>query len=270
MTPFELRRPRAPAIPLVVSIPHTGTRLPAEIAAELASDAMRRQPMTDWHLDRLYDFLPALGVTTLVAVYSRFIVDLNRPPDDAPLYDRATTRLVTGVVPLQTFDGQPAYQPGEEPDPDEMAARIREHWEPYHAMLRAELERIRARHGHAVLLDAHSIRHELPLLFAGTLPDLNLGSNGGHSAAASLIEAARLALAHDRFSLVVDGRFRGGYITRHYGRPGTGVHALQLELAQRCYMQETPPRWMEKRSSRLRPVLRGLVRALSEWNPDGG
>lgn len=269
MKPGPCPRLAPGATPVLVSVPHAGTEVPEDIAGRLAP-AAAALPDTDWYVDRLYEWAEGAGAGMLVAAASRYVVDLNRPPDDTPLYDRATTRLVTGVVPLQTFDGQPAYQPGEEPDPGEMAARIRGHWEPYHAMLRAELERIRARHGYAVLLDAHSIRHELPLLFAGSLPDLNLGTNGGQSAAASLIEAARQALAHDRFSLVVDGRFRGGYITRHHGRPETGVHALQLELAQRCYMQETPPRWIEKRAARLRQVLRGLVRALSEWNPDAG
>lgn len=254
---------------LLISVPHAGETVPKAIAGRLTPPA-RALPDTDWHVDRLYEWATAAGAGMLVASASRYVVDLNRPPDDAPLYDIATTRLKTGVVPLQSFDGRRLYRSGEEPGGEEIAARIRDHWQPYHAILAAELERIRARHGHAVLLDAHSIRHALPLLFEGALPDLNLGSNGGTSTAPSLLARAREALAHEAYTLAVDGRFKGGYITRHYGKPATGVHALQLELAQRTYLREDTARWIERRAAALRPVLRRLVEALIEWTPDGG
>jgi N-formylglutamate amidohydrolase len=253
---------------LLISVPHAGVGLPDDIAQRFTA-AAHLLPDTDWYVDRLYDWARAAGAGMLIASASRYVADLNRPPDDTPLYDPATTRLITGVVPLQAFDGQPLYRAGLEPPPDEAGDRIRTYWRPYHALLQAELERSRSRHGHAVLLDAHSIRHELPLLFEGRLPDLNLGSNDGRSAAPSLLRSAREALAGSSFSLVVDGRFRGGYITRHYARPEAGLHALQLELAQCAYMQEAPPQWEAVRARGLQAVLQRLVTALQEWKVRG-
>lgn len=253
--------------PLLISVPHAGREMSGDIERRLTA-AARGLPDTDFFVDRLYDWAGVAGAGVLVAAGSRYVVDLNRPPDDSPLYDRSATQLMTGVVPLQSFDGEPLYREGEAPDDDEIDARLQDHWQPYHDLLAAELERIRSRHGHAVLLDAHSIRQRLPLLFEGTLPHLNLGSDGGRSAAASLLESARGALETDAFDLVVDGRFRGGYITRHYGQPDDGVHALQLEIAQAAYMQEYPPAWDAERSRRLQRVLQGFVGALIDWSPD--
>jgi N-formylglutamate deformylase len=203
----------------------------------------------------------------LVAPISRFVVDLNRPPDDTPLYDFSATTLRIGLVPATTFSGEPVYRHGLEPDEPEISERVEIFWKSYHRCLREELMRIRDRHGHAVLLDAHSIRSQAPLLFDGTLPDLNLGSNSGRSAAASLLASARAALGGTRFSLVTDGRFKGGYITRHYGVPDNRIHALQLEMAQSAYMQEDPPQWSAALARPMQGVLRQLVQALKDWHP---
>jgi N-formylglutamate amidohydrolase len=205
----------------------------------------------------------------LIAPWSRYVVDLNRPPDDKPLYDQATSALLTGLVPARTFSGEEVYsedRPGEE----ETSKRLADYWMPYHNCLEEELSRIREQHGFAILLDAHSIRSHQPLLFKGTLPDLNIGSNSRSSADPSLIDAATRSLSQPRYSLVVDGRFKGGYITRHYGRPDKGVHALQLEMAQSAYMREEPPEWEAKKASGMMGLLEELVTTLINWRPSHG
>ena len=252
--------------PLLISVPHAGTGVPPDMLEQLTADA-RPLPDTDWYVDRLYAWALEVGAGMLVAPLSRYVIDLNRPPDDAPLYDSPAATLLTGLVPTTTFSGAPVYAAGKEPDEPETIRRLEIYWRPYHRILHEELIRIRKCHGHAVLLDAHSIRSQLPLLFHGTLPDLNLGSNGRRSAAASLLAAARSALGDSPFSMVVDGRFKGGYITRHYGVPHESVHALQLEMAQSAYMQEDPPRWRDASAQPMQVILRRLVHSLMQWKP---
>ncbi len=255
---------------MLVSVPHAGTGLASGMAERL-SEAARDLPDTDWFVNRLYGFASAMGAGMLVARAARLVVDLNRPADDQPLYDASQTRLMTGVIPMQCFSGSPVYLPGHEPDAAETAARLERYWVPYHGQLQAALEHIREQHGYAILLDAHSIRSRLPLLFEGVLPDLNLGSNGGRSAAPGLIQAAAARLRAGDWSVVVDGRFKGGFITRHYGQPVENVHALQLEIAQHRYMDEIPsslsPAWSDERAAALQQHLRGLVETLLNWKP---
>ena len=252
--------------PLLISVPHAGTAVPPPIFVRLSS-AASTLPDTDWFVDRLYDWAPAFGAGMIVAPLSRYVIDLNRPPDDQPLYNARETRLVTGLVPLKTFAGEAVYQRGSEPGAQEMHDRVAKYWDPYHRCLAEEIEHIRKRHGHAVLLDAHSILGRVPLLFEGQLPDLNLGSNGGQSAAPQLCAAALNVLRGGGHSVAFDGRFKGGYITRHYGNPYGGVHALQLEMAQSAYMQEHPPLWLQDRAETMQLVLREFVRTLMDWKP---
>lgn len=252
---------------LLVSVPHSGIGLPADLLDQITAEA-RQLPDTDWFVDRLYNWVTELNVSFIVAPWSRYVVDLNRPPDDGPLYDQKTSKLLTGLVPINTFSGQAIYQLGREPRRSEIQRRLERYWKPYHHALRDELGRIKKRHGHAVLFDAHSIRQEQPLLFDGKLPDLNLGSNGGQSAATGLIARARDAMLSSQYSLVVDGRFKGGYITRQYGNPAENVHALQLEMAQSVYMQEDPPCFREDQANNIRPTLRKLIEILMNWKPD--
>jgi N-formylglutamate deformylase len=260
VTPFELRRPRAPAIPLVASIPHTGTRLPAEIAAELASDAMRRQPMTDWHLDRLYDFLPALGVTTLVAVYSRFIVDLNRPPQPKALYPG---RFETGLVPEQTFQGETIY--ARRPAPEQIEARRREYHAPYHAELLHQLEEARQRFGRVVLVDCHSVESRANLLHGALVEDVYLGNRDGATCGEWLMDALDRACVAQGLSVSRNHPYKGGHITDQYGRLD-GVEAIQLEMCQRIYMEEGSPDGAEDqpRFNEARDKLRAVFTALAD------
>jgi len=249
--------------PLLLSIPHAGTGL-AEGMEGTLTEAALPLPDTDWFVDRLYDWVVDTGAGLLVADYSRYVIDLNRPPDDAALYSGPGT----GLVPDQLFDGSPVYKTGSSPDSEGMAQRLAHFWQPYHDTLSKELEHIRQRFGHAILLDAHSIRSEVPRLFEGRLPDLNLGSHSGRSADPGLIDLAFGALRRNaQFSSVLDGRFKGGYITRHYGRPAERFHALQLEMAQSCYMCESPPAYDPVKAEKVQSVLRGLVDALLDWSP---
>lgn len=251
---------RAGTAPLLVSMPHVGTHVPADLAARLTREA-RVLPDTDWHLERLYDFLDALGASVLVATHSRYVVDLNRPPDNTNLYPGQDT---TGLVPVDTFARAPVYRDGAVPDAAEIALRVERYWRPYHAQLGRELDRLRAAHGYALLWDAHSIASRVPRFFEGRLPDLNLGTSGGRSCAPVLIDAvAAIAQRAAGYTAVLNGRFKGGYITRRYGQPNTGVHAIQLELAEIAYMDEAPPFTFDlARAARLRPVLRAMLEAL--------
>jgi N-formylglutamate deformylase len=253
--PFRLRRGTAP---LLVSMPHVGTHLPDAIAAAMTPVAHRLDD-TDWHLETLYDFLGDMGASVLVAHASRYVVDLNRDPSGRSLYPGQDT---TPLCPLDTFEREPLYRDGAGPDAAETDRRVATWWKPYHAALAEELARIRAEHGVALLWDAHSIRSVVPRFFPGRLTDLNIGTARGASCGAGLGEAL-LAVAQeagDAYTAVLDGRFVGGQITRAYGRPAEGVHAVQLELVQATYMEEAPPwRFDPTRAAGIRPVLRAMV-----------
>jgi N-formylglutamate deformylase len=255
-TTFTLHQGTAP---LLVSLPHDGSAIPPQLAARMHASA-RVAPDTDWHVARLYGFARELGASILVPTHSRYVVDLNRPPDDVSLYPGQNT---TGLCPIVQFSGQPIYLEGQQPSPDEIQQRLRDYWQPYHGALSAELGRLRDAHGRAVLWEGHSIRGTCPFLFEGRLPDLNLGTSNGAScspAVQSRLEAALAAQAD--YDFVVNGRFKGGYITRHYGDPANGVDAVQLEISQRIYMDEASFAWDGSRATRVQGVLRALLEAV--------
>ena len=245
-------------LPLLVSLPHDGSHIPADLAARMAPES-RRAPDTDWHVSRLYAFAKQMGASVLVPSHSRYVVDLNRPPDDVSLYPGQNT---TGLCPAVRFSGEAVYLEGQQPSQDEIAARVERYWRPYHARLAEELARLRAAHGRALLWEGHSIRAEVPFLFEGVLPDLNLGTSSGASCSPALQARLEAVLAgQGDYTWVANGRFKGGYITRHYGRPSEGVDAVQLELAQKNYMDEDSFEFDEARASRLLPTLRALLDA---------
>ncbi len=249
--------------PLLVNVPHTGVAVPDAIAARL-TPAARGLPDTDWFVDRLYRCAHEMGASMQIARLSRYVVDLNRPPDDAAMYPG---QAHIGLCPLTTFAGEDIYRAGTAPDRAEQQRRVESYWRPYHDHLAAQLEKIRARHGYAVLWDAHSIRSEVPKLFDGRLPDLNLGTNNGASCAPALADlVAGICASSVNFSSVVDGRFRGGYITRFYGRPDAGCHALQMELAQAAYMDEVAGATFDSsRAASLGALLESLLAAVLGW-----
>lgn len=245
--------------PVVLAMPHTGTWLPQALTPRLNADGLSLRD-TDWHIDRLYaGLLP--GAAVVKANFHRYLIDANRGPDDASLYPGQNT---TGLCPLTDFDGKPLYRPGAEPDAGEIDERRAQYHAPYHAALAEQLQRAVDRHGVALLYDCHSIRSRIPYLFEGELPQFNIGSNSGRSCDPSL-----LALTAEHcgdapgYRSVVDGRFKGGWTTRHYGRPEHSVHAIQMELAQRAYLHEAPPlHVVESRAADLRAVLQPLLQAL--------
>ena len=251
--------------PLLVSFPHVGTQIPADQRHRYTERALQVED-TDWYLDRLYAFAADLGASLIVPRHSRYLIDLNRPSDNRPMYAGQNN---TELCPTRHFTGEPLYREGQAPDEAEVHRRVAVYWQPYHDALREELARLHAVHGHAVLFDSHSIKSELPWLFEGTLPHMNLGTVGGTSCAPSLRDALGVVLAAQAtYSHVVDGRFKGGHITRQYGRPAQGLHAVQLEMCWRAYMDEAPPwRWRDERAAEVTPLLRRLVQAMLDWRP---
>ena len=259
---FELKRGTTP---LLVSVPHTGTELPDWLAARMVSRAGSVED-TDWHLAQLYRFVLDQGAGLITPRYSRFVIDLNRPPDNRPMYAGTNN---TELCPTRFFTGDPIYRDGQAPDDAEIRSRLDQYWRPYHQALRDELDRLKSVYGHAVLFDGHSIKSQLPWLFEGRLPDLNLGTASGNSCSSELrSQLVDVLNAQKTFSFAVDGRFTGGYITRSYGRPGNGIHAVQLEKCWSCYMPESAPYQLDPARTRvLQPVLAELVAVMRDWRP---
>ena len=248
--------------PLLISIPHMGTFLPPDVKDRMKEPALR-VPDTDWHLDKLYWFAVEMGASLLMPTHSRYIVDLNRPQDDADLYPG---QLKTGLCPLKTFSGKKIYKEDEEPDEIEKINRVAAYWVPYHETLQAELARIKQEFGYAILYDSHSICSQVPSLFDGTLTDLNLGSAKGASCAPEMAAAALKAASGGDYSSVLNGRFVGGYITRNYGQPQNHIHALQMELTWKNYMAENYPYlYDEAKAEKLQKTLKNILQALLAW-----
>jgi N-formylglutamate deformylase len=244
--------------PLLISLPHDGSFIPDDIAARMHA-AARRSPDTDWHVGQLYEPLAAmLGASVLKPLASRYVVDLNRPADGHALYPGLRE---TGLVSTVGFDGKPLYLDGEELDAAEIQQRIQTYWRPYHRALEGELARLCDEHGHAVLWEGHSIRGRVPMLFEGQLPDFNLGTASQTSCSADLqLRLGACLASQKRFSFAVNSRFKGGYITRHYGRPEAGVQAVQLELVQSNYMDEDSLEYDERKSGAVQDLIGRLLR----------
>jgi N-formylglutamate deformylase len=245
-------------IPLLISIPHLGTQIPSGIRNQL-TDAADDVADTDWHLDRLYDFAARAGASVLGARYSRYVVDLNRPASGESLYPGQTT---TGLYPTETFRGEALYRNGSGPEQGDAAHRLETYWKPYHARLREELDRLKAEFGAVLLWEAHSIASVLPRLFEGKLPDLNIGTNSGASCDPAVLDAITATLDDQPFTWIANGRFKGGYITRAYGQPEQGIHAVQLEMCQSTYMDEAAPfGYRVDLAERVQPVVERMVMA---------
>ncbi|MFM1863690.1 MAG: formiminoglutamase [Pseudomonadota bacterium] len=261
MTPVEVVRG---AGPVILGMPHGGTFLPAEVAARLNARG-RELADTDWHIDALYaGLLP--GASVVRATFHRYVIDANRPPDGASLYPGQNT---TGLIPETDFDGQPIWEAP--PAPADAAARRAAFHAPYHAVLAAEIARVRAAHGVAILWDCHSIRSHIPFLFAGRLPDFNIGTADGTSCDARITAAVQDACAGAAgFAQITNGRFKGGWTTRHYGSPAEGVHAIQMEIAQSAYLasEAAPFAFSPERAARIRPVLADALAHLAALAPD--
>jgi formiminoglutamase len=259
MTPVEIHQGSSPVI---LGMPHTGTEVPPEVWEGLNEEG-RRLRDTDWHIHRLYDGLLA-NATTVRATFHRYCVDANRDPTGKSLYPGQNT---TGLIPLIDFDERPIWREGMEPGDEESAHRVEAYHRPYHEALGAEVARVKAEHGVVVLYDCHSIRSVAPYLFSGTLPDFNIGTNNGTTCAQELEAAATSVCAGaEGYSVILNGRFRGGWTTRHYGRPAENIHALQMELTQSSYLHsEAPPfAYDPGKAERVRLHLRALLKRLEE------
>lgn len=256
--------------PLLVSLPHTGTGIPFSIHERLVSEWLALKD-TDWHIEKLYTFAAELGATVLRTPFSRTVIDVNRDPSGVSLYPGLAT---TELCPTTTFDGEPLYQPHGEPNRGEIIDRRETFFDKYHAAVRAEIDRLRAMHRRVVVYDCHSIRSEIPRLFDGELPEFNIGTADGKSCDPALAAAVETVVADTGLSWVTNGRFKGGYITRHYGDPKNGVHAVQMELAIRGYLREPigpvdetnwPPEYDEEFAGPMRATLRKVLEACLEF-----
>ena len=250
--------------PIVLSMPHSGVAIPPTMAPQLTLQAMKL-PDTDWHIPYLYDFSKNLGATIIKANYSRYVVDLNRPRNNESLYPG---QAGTGLCPIQLFDGSPIYHEGCEPDSAEINRRCLQYWDPYHLEIQQQLNRVYDQYGYVVLYDCHSIRSRVERLFSGDLPALNIGTNAGQSCANDLVEKILARCQSSPFSHVLNGRFKGGHITRHYGQPEHNRYAIQMEIAQSAYMEENDDyKWDAQYADALRTVLDDILQIILHWRP---
>ena len=260
--PFHFKQGKGP---LLVSIPHVGTCLAPEIEDDL-TDMGKTVTDTDWHLDQLYDFLEDMGASSLMAHYNRTVIDLNRAADGEILYPGQSE---TELCPTTSFDNQSLYKAGRAPDAPEILRRKEAYWQPYHDKLTAELNRIKDHYGYALLWEAHSIQSHVPRFFEGRLPDLNFGNGNGTSCDEGLAQGLLSHAISSPYDAVLNGRFKGGYITRHYGDPDNHIHAIQLEISQINYMDESPKfNFCEERAAKLRTVLRESMGMFAMYSPD--
>ena len=249
--------------PLIISIPHAGEFIPEDIVSRL-TDKAKDIPDTDWYVDRLYRFAEKENATIIKSNYSRYVIDLNRNPSDVSLYPG---QFATSLCPVRTFEDKPVYLHEEALEQDEVDHRIERYWWPYHQEIQRQINRSLNKHGFVVLLDAHSIASVVPTLFDGQLPDFNLGTNDGQSCADSLTSTLD-TLDFSPYTKIVNGRFKGGYITRHYGQPDKHVHTVQLELSQAAYMDEDNSSWSEDKHGLVSARLKHLVHTLQNWCND--
>ena len=249
--------------PIILGMPHTGTYVPEDVLSKL-NDNGQKLADTDWHIYKLYEGL--LEEATIVrANFHRYVIDANRDPSGKSLYPGQNT---TSICPLTDFDGEAIYFDGQEPNEKEIAQRIDEFHVPYHAAITAEIERVREKFGVAILYDCHSIRSSIPFLFEGQLPDFNIGTNEGQTCAPEIEQITHnICRDADGFSTVLNGRFKGGWTTRHYGQPENGVYAIQMELAQHRYLEseQLPFDYSLENAANLRMHLKNILEALSEW-----
>jgi len=248
--------------PLLISMPHTGTDIPDYIAKIMTPEALERKD-TDWFIDELYEFALSIGASVLKPRYSRYVIDLNRGVDGINLYPGSNS---TELCPTTTFDLSPIYKDNIMPSEQDVALRIRDYWQPYHSCLQQTLAQLKAKHGYAILLDAHSILSEVPRFFEGRLPDFNFGTANGESCSSSLTRQVE-SLNYSPYTQVCNARFKGGYITREYGDPENNIHAIQLELSQQTYMDESTLQYNPMLAKQVQPFLMTMVKTLIDFTP---
>lgn len=259
MTKHDIFKVHSGISPLLISLPHDGSEIPEDIQARMQPGA-RSAPDTDWHVSRLYSFAMAIGATIIQPKYSRYVIDLNRPPDDVSLYPGQNT---TGLCPMRQFSGEPVYLDGHWPSEHEIKSRIEQYWRPYHQALTAQIQRLHEEHGRVLLWEGHSIKSQVPFLFDGVLPDFNLGTVAGVSCKPSTQNSIqRLLSEQTRFTSVSNGRFKGGYITRNYHDLANNVETVQLELSQATYMDEESRQYDQAKAEHVQATIHQLFNAV--------
>ena len=263
MQPYIIQDPEGARVPLLLSIPHCGTQFPEEIKGQYVPDLIKAPDDTDWFVNQLYDFAPSIGITVISAVYSRWVVDLNRDPEDKPLYTDG--RIITGLCPVTNFLGDPIYiDRRDHLESNEIKRRVDKYYRPYHDKLKQLLDNIKAEFGKVLLWDCHSIRQYVETIYKDKLPDLILGDSDGASASPETIAIAFNSLKDSKYALKHNFPFKGGYITRHFGKPLENQQALQLEMAKINYMDDTETRYDKVRANEMRVILRRTLKMLVE------
>ncbi|GAB5522676.1 MAG: N-formylglutamate deformylase [Roseivirga sp.] len=260
MNPYKVTQPTAPKVPILLSVPHCGTNFPAEIEADYVSQMMAAPDDTDWFVDRLYNFAPGMGITMISAVYSRWVIDLNRNPESKPLYNDG--RIITGLCTTTDFHGNDIYQQNI-PDDEEIERRVALYYQPYYRKIQELLDELKAQFGQVLLWDAHSIRRHVPTIRIDPFPDMILGSVDGSSAGKPLIDTALAGLGSGSYELKHNTPFKGGQITRNFGRPENRQHALQLEMNKVLYMDDTETQFDSQRADQVRGLLKNTLTDIS-------
>lgn len=261
MEPFKLRFPTGNSVPILLSVPHCGTLFPDELKEAYDRTLSSQPDDTDWFVDKLYDFAPAMGITMISAVYSRWVIDLNRDPESKPLYSDG--RIITGLCPTTDFFGHPIYEDQRnEVVQTEVARRLEKYYKPYHKKIEVLLADLKQQFGKVLLWDCHSIRHLVPTIQKNKFPDLTLGDVDGTSASPGLIEVALKGLEHSGFEVTHNYPFKGGYITRSFGKAAENQHALQLEMSKLKYMNDDELLYNDERADKMRSVLKGTFEQL--------
>lgn len=261
--PFAVIPPSGAEVPVLISVPHCGIRFPGELKGQYDQHLIKKPDDTDWFVDRLYDFAPSLGITMVTAMYSRWVIDLNRDPCDKALYSDG--RIITGLCPVTDFLGNDLYlDRRKQVDEKEVRKRLDQYYWPYHSEIERHLGRLKEKFGKVLLWDCHSIRQNVPTIQKEKFPDLILGSSDGRSASEEIIDCALKNLSSGTYQLSHNHPFKGGFITRSYGRPGENVHALQLEMTKINYMDDNELSYDTNRSEKIRSLLRTTLTSVAE------
>jgi N-formylglutamate deformylase len=260
---FKVHKSPGKPAPILLSIPHCGTAFPKELINEYEPELYKEQDDTDWFVDQLYDFANAMGITTISAVYSRWVIDLNRHPENRDLYSDG--RLITGLCPVTNFLGNAIYKDGRKSiAEDEIQRRLAAYYLPYHQKIAEHLMALKERFGQVLLWDCHSIRKSLPALHKEPFSDLIISDADGQSSAAKLSDTAFLHLSSSTYSVKRNYPFKGGYITRHFGKPKENQHAIQLEMSKNVYMDDLEKTYVDKKAQKIQTLLKSTLEKLCD------
>ncbi|WP_062059292.1 N-formylglutamate amidohydrolase [Aquimarina longa] len=261
MNLFKIKKPETSVVPIIISVPHSGTKFPSDIKKQYKKRMRNHLDDTDWYVDRLYEFAPSLGITVIKANLSRWVIDLNRDPESVPLYN--DNRLITSNTPITDFYGNAIYKSKDvEPDENEVKRRLNTYYWPYYKQLEEMLEERKKQFGTVLLWDAHSIRHKVSTIQKDPFPDMILGNNNEKTADPKLIKSALEGLQSGNFKINHNTPFKGGHITRYFGKPENNIHTLQLEMNKILYMDDNEITYNNDRAEKVQQVLLNTMKNL--------